>query len=308
MLEQSLQIEKNESQSAFESPSVDINAPGQAALLARRIKDDIDAYCATTYDDGPRKHLGASLIGRECARELWYVFRWCFHKKHDGRQQRLFNRGHREEARFVEWLRGIGFTVYETDENGNQHRASGMAKGHFGGSLDGISILPARYGVKGVAAVLNEFKTSGTGHKFAALQKNGVKVEKPEHWAQMCTYGRKYGFEWAVYMSINKNDDDLHVEVVKLDWSFAEDLERKAEAIVFSQDPPKRLSESAAFSKCKFCDMYRICHEKAQIDRNCRSCKSAVPVDDGKWQCQKWNAIIPDEAIPQACSEYEAIA
>jgi len=82
--------------------SVDLDAPGVATALAKRILEEIDEYCVRAYDGGHRSHLGASLIGRECKRYLWYVFRWCLHEKTTGRQQRLFNHGHREEARFIE--------------------------------------------------------------------------------------------------------------------------------------------------------------------------------------------------------------
>lgn len=277
-------------------------------MIQTRIKAEIDEYCATAYDDGPRKHLGASLIGRECLRELWYVFRWCKHKKHDGRQQRLFNRGHREESRFIEWLKGIGCETWNETPEGSQYRINGVM-GHFGGSLDGIVKLPARYNLPDdCAAFLNEFKTSGTGAKFANLLKNGVKVEKPEHYAQMCTYGRKYGFKWALYMCINKNDDDLHVELVKLDWKFGEELERKAEIIIMAQDPPAKISQSAAMFQCKFCDMAGICHGGEPIDRNCRSCANAKPIENGEWSCLEWGATIPADAIPNACPKYAPIA
>jgi hypothetical protein len=92
--------------------AVDLKKPGVAKLVAKKVLQDIDDYCVKTYDDGHRNHLGASLIGHKCKRYLWYVFRWCFREKADGRKQRLFNRGHREEARFIEWLEGIGCQVF----------------------------------------------------------------------------------------------------------------------------------------------------------------------------------------------------
>ena len=93
--------------------------------IASRIAKDIDEYCVKTYDKGHRNHLGASLIGDKCSRKLWYIFRWCFREKTDGRKQRLFNRGHREEDRFIEWLEGIGAKVcYENYEGFCYHAES----------------------------------------------------------------------------------------------------------------------------------------------------------------------------------------
>ena len=35
--------------------------------------------------DGFRDHLGASIIGKSCARALWYDFRWITPARHSGR-------------------------------------------------------------------------------------------------------------------------------------------------------------------------------------------------------------------------------
>lgn len=58
-----------------------------------------------------RTHLGASVLGRKCLRQIWYGWRWVHVVKHSGRLLRLFNRGHREEDRLVEWLRDAGAIV-----------------------------------------------------------------------------------------------------------------------------------------------------------------------------------------------------
>ena len=292
--------------------NVDLDSPGVAKALAKRILDEIDEYCVRTYDGGHRSHLGASLIGRECKRYLWYVFRWCLHEKTTGRQQRLFNRGHREEARFVEWLEGIGFKVWfeNRDEPPNekgeypQYRISDVM-GHFGGSLDGIAVLPERYGI--AEPVLLEFKTNGTGAGFNKLGESGMPIAKPEHFAQTSTYGKKYNFRYCVYLNINKNDDSLHIEVVKLNHNLGEQMIMKAEQIIMSQTAPARLSDNPTFHKCGYCHMKEVCHKGAVVEVNCRSCKFARPVENAEWFCSVHNANIPREYIPQGCPQYKAV-
>lgn len=330
---------------------VNLDSPGVSKALAKRILEEIDEYCVHTYDGGHRSHLGASLIGRECKRYLWYVFRWCLHEKTTGRQQRLFNRGHREEARFVEWLEGIGFKIwfenYEgfayhaesdsycilaPDEEGdglaerilpenpgfrahiNRAKADGLefpqyrisdVMGHFGGSLDGIAILPERYGIE--EPVLLEFKTNGTGAGFNKLADDGMPIAKPEHFAQTSTYGKKYNFRYCVYLNINKNDDSLHVEVVKLNHGLGEQMIMKAEQIILSQTPPARLSDNPTFHKCGYCHMKDVCHKGAVVEVNCRSCAFARPVENAEWFCEVHNGNIPKEFIPTACPSYKAI-
>ena len=292
--------------------AVSLDAPGVAKALAKRILEEIDEYCVRTYDGGHRSHLGASLIGRECKRYLWYVFRWCLHEKTTGRQQRLFNRGHREEARFIEWLEGIGFKVWfeNRDEGPNekgefpQYRISDVM-GHFGGSLDGIAVLPERYGI--AEPVLLEFKTNGTGAGFNKLADDGMPIAKPEHFAQTSTYGKKYNFRYCVYLNINKNDDSLHIEVVKLNHNLGEQMIMKAEQIIMSQTAPARLSDNPTFHKCTYCHMKEVCHKGAVVEVNCRSCAFARPVENAEWFCEVHNGNIPKDFIAKACPSYKAI-
>ncbi len=288
-----------------ESQSVDLSNPGVRKQISERIKLDIDHYCADKYDDGPRTHLGASQIGHSCERYLWMLFRWIAHKKHSGRQQRLFQRGHLEEERFAEYFRGIGCTVQQFEEGFEEGNTIDKGKrqirifgcnGHFGGSLDFLITLPERYGI-GEVLFLGEGKTSGTGSKFTNLIKKGVKLEKPQHFAQKSIYGFKKNIKYGLYICANKNDDDLHIELVELDFKLGQQLELKAEKIISSQTAPPKLAKSPAFVECSYCDFVDHCHKGKAPDRNCRSCKFAFPVENAEWLCNNCGQIIPKEAI-----------
>ena len=86
-----------------------------------------------------RTHLGASTIGRVCARDVWYSWRWYTIVNHSGRIKRLFQRGHREEPIIIESLDYAGITVVNVDPATNkQYRFIGY-KGHEGGSGDGFA-------------------------------------------------------------------------------------------------------------------------------------------------------------------------
>lgn len=279
------------------------------ADIADLVLAKIDEECISHWDDGHRGHLGGSVIGSDCARQLWYGFRWVKHVEHKGRQLRLFNRGHYEEPRFVQYLKWVGFDVSEVTNKGKQHRISGVG-GHFGGSLDGIGTCPDwlrdRLKALGVPIeqtyqILLEFKTSNTKN-FKKLVKQGVKSAKPEHFSQMCTYGAKRGLQYALYMCVCKETDDLHVELVLLDHQHGEDMERRAKDIITAQVPPMKQSEDPNLWKCKFCDYRDNCHEDVPYEQNCRSCKSATPVmTNAQWWCGKYNVLIPSDKIGDGC-------
>lgn len=283
----------------------------QLRLLNEQIKADIDAYCVEAYDDGHRNHLGASIIGEDCERRLYLTYRHCKHEAFDGRMLRLFNRGHREEARFIEWLRGIGFQVVEHQPDGSQFRISGV-QGHYGGSLDGQSNIPDKYtalvpALKQFPGLLLEFKTYAT-KVFGELVAKGVREFRPKHYKQMCQYGAHYGYHYALYMAINKNDDDIHPELVELDWGIARECERKAEKIITARTPPPKIADTPADYRCRLCHFKDICHNGAPVEKNCRSCFYAHPTEGGQWKCEKFNGIIPKEFIPKGCSNHHPIA
>lgn len=287
--------------------NVNLETPGFLKMIAARIENDINTYAQAAYDDGHRTHLGASQIGRECRRQLFYTFRWVKREQFDGRMLRLFQRGHLEEARYAEYLTGIGFTVLLTDEQGNQFRAP-FAHGHGGGSLDALIQFPPAYGIPGW--FLGEFKTNKDAG-FDALVKSGVQLTKKEHFAQMCMYGSHptYQLQYGAYFNTNKNDDTMHVEIVKLDWKLGEQMRAKAIDIIRAEYPPDRIAQNPTFWTCKQCHFHGICWSNEPVEINCRSCRYAAPIEDKKWFCSHpaHSATIPDEVIKAGCRLHETI-
>ncbi len=249
-------------------------------------------------DDGLRPHLGASLIGRPCRRALWYAFRWARRVHHSGRLLRLFARGQREEEALADLLRVIGATVYTTDPATGEQFTFG--DGHFGGSMDGACVgipdAPKTWHVL-------EFKTHNL-KSFNQLEKEGVRRAKPEHYAQMQCYMHWSGMTRALYMAVCKDDDRLHLERIDYDRSEAEVLMQKAEAIIFTDTPPVRLSEDPAWYQCKWCDYHALCHDKALPLPTCRSCAHGQPVKGGGWHCVRHDRPLSIDAQKRGCPDH----
>lgn len=238
-----------------------------------------DAYRGE--DEGFRSHMGASLIGGECGRAIWYGFRWATKPRFTGRILRLFNRGHLEEARFIALLLTIGVQVYQQDEHGKQFRISSYG-GHFGGSGDGVAVgipdLPA-----GLPALL-EFKTHADA-SFKSLVKDGVRASKFEHYVQMQTYLRKMNLTVALYLAVNKNNDEIYGELVALDTTVADQFIERAHKIIPMQVAPDKISKSPGWKTCSWCDHKPVCHLRVLPERNCRTCEYSLPHEDGRWYC-----------------------
>lgn len=286
---------------------INLSSKDDREKLEEKIEDDINTFCVSLYDDGEhRNHLGASIIGNPCSRQLWYTFRWCKRQTFDGRMHRLFNVGHEAEPRFITYLKGIGFEVLQLDENGKQFKMSGI-NGHYGGSVDARLKAPERYGLNKDLIFLGEFKTNCTGAGYTNVNKQGVAKAKPIHYAQACQYGYKFDLDYCLYLIENKNDSDLTVKIFELDKNYGRALEKKAEDIINSPTPPARISENRSYFECQNCHYDHICHDNDKVEKNCRSCKFAQPVENAAWYCHRWTANIPEHAIKEGCDFHHSI-
>ena len=255
------------------------------------------------YESKPqehRPHMGASLIGHPCDRNIWMTWRWVLKPEFKGRILRLFNTGQREEPRLLEELRGIGAQVWDVDpETGNQWRVSAL-NGHFGGSLDGIAKgLPE--GPK-TPAVL-EFKTHS--HKsFTELVAKKVQAAKPQHYDQMQVYMKLMDLERALYMAVNKDTDDIYVEWVHADAQRQDSILAHAERLIGMTAPPDRLSDDPTHWQCKFCGFYKHCHQGVAAEANCRTCCHASPVENAAWRCDSHNEHLTVQEQREGCEDH----
>jgi len=250
-----------------------------------------------TRGDGLRPHLGASMIGRRCERQLWYVFRWAWTRDFDGRILRLFKRGQDAEAAFVSELRAAGIEVHEIDvETGHQIRVEACG-GHFGGSLDGVGLgileAPKTWHVL-------EFKTHNE-KSFNQLKADGVAKSKPEHCAQMQVYMHLTGIERALYLAENKNTSELYSERIEYCRQTAEGLIAKAERIIKAQEAPPKIG-GPDWYECKFCDFRDVCHHGVAALRNCRTCLHSTPVEGG-WECERFKRMLSVEDQKAGCPD-----
>jgi hypothetical protein len=272
------------------------------AVLPPRPSATVEAIYAAYEadgDDGFRDHLGASLIGKDCERTLWHDFRWATRSRFPGRILRLFETGQLEEARLVRNLRRIGATVLDVDpDTGRQWRVEACG-GHFGGSLDAVAIglqeAPRTWHVL-------EFKTH-SAKSFAELRRDGVRLSKPRHFAQMQVYMHLTGLTRAMYVAVRKDTDEIHVERLPADRQEGERLLAKAGRIVFAQHPPARVSDDPAWWQCRLCEYHEVCHEGGAAETTCRSCLHSTPVEDG-WHCARWDRALSSADQRRACERH----
>lgn len=244
-------------------------------------------------DGASRPYLGASELGEPCARRLWLRLRWVAVEKFEGRMLRLFDTGHREEARALDELRAIGVRV-----EGQQHEVT-FAQGHGAGHLDaavlGLPEAPKSWHVLDV-------KTAKTS-KFAEMVKHGCAKAQPRYYAQLQTYMGLTKMERSALFVVCKDTDEIHVERVPFNKEHFDGLMQRAEAIIYASEPPAKISDDPSYYVCKLCPFYEQCHGTAAPATNCRTCCHAEAKRDGegRWYCIAHGKDVPTDFQRHGC-------
>lgn len=199
--------------------------------------------------EAPRKYLGASVIGEECLRKLWYGY----HEPlpiTDPRVNRIFQLGDAVEDLVVKWLKQAGFTVYDVDDNGKQFRfEDGEVKGHADGVIMGIPESDQPH--------LLEIK-SANDKRFKKFQKEGYKTDE-KYWTQVHVMAAKLNLKKILVVIMNKDTCELYFQRIDTDKRLAERRILRAKEVAKLEDPPERAYPSSTFYKCKWCDYREKC-------------------------------------------------
>lgn len=232
-----------------------------------------------------RGYIGASVIGKECKRALWYSFRWVDREQFDGRMLRLFQTGHLEEPRLVADLRNTGATVWDCDPATGKQFSAQDHGGHMRGHCDGVA--KNIFGTDRSAHLL-EFKTH-SAKSFVELVKKGVIDAKPMHYWQMQWYMGQMKLAKAMYIAKNKDTDELYAQAIQFDENLYQQINDKAASIIFADRPPEKLHTDSKYYICNMCSFKDVCHGTKPPQFSCRTCVHATPEKDGdaRWSCVK---------------------
>lgn len=136
----------------------------------------------------------------------------------------------------------------------------------------------------------------------------GVREAHPKHVIQAQHYMHHLVLPLALYVGVNKDDDDMHFEFLEYDPKFHLDGESIIRETVHSPRPPRRASANPSYYKCKMCDHRRTCQFGDPMVKNCRTCIHSHAAEEGNWRCRQWNdSVIPREAQLVGCDVWTQI-
>ena len=196
--------------------------------------------------EGPRNYLGASSLGTECDRQLWYSYHQP-KRVNDPKKLRIFKVGHYLEPMVVDLLRKGGFTVYSENHDGSQF---GFNDGKIAGHCDGVIIINDE-------PYLLEIKTAKST-KFKEFKKMGF-LHNNRYRVQVNIYMNKFRLKKCLAVVICKDTQELYLEIIDYDQITAEHYLERGHWIANTSNMPDRIAKTKMNFGCKYCDHYEEC-------------------------------------------------
>lgn len=257
----------------------------------------------------PRHYLGASQIGEECWRKLFYSFRKAAHRTFSAKGIKSIQDGYDQEDKTIERLRALPFLELINEEENGEQIGFKKIHDHFRGHCDGVI-----RGLRQAPLTWHVFEHKSVNEtKFKKLQKLIEEVgEKKalEQWdeiyyAQAQIYMHCFNLK-RHYTVVSTPGGRDHVSCrTNYKQKAAEILLNKAKTIIFDNwILPAGISTKREFFKCKWCECSPLCHDKEIPLVNCKTCRYREPVKDGQNMCQKNKKEIEDHLLDIGCNSH----
>lgn len=214
----------------------------------------IEKFQLKTKDD-TRDYIGASSIGSDCLRQIWYQYKGVKAEAIPAKFRRTWAIGKALEQVVYNWLCDIGMVVVR-----NYPELVHPEIPVFKGNVDGV-LYADRYGIhdqKPIAII--EIKTAKDA-SFKIFVKKGLKAWNPQYYAQIQSYMGLSGINSAYIVVLNKDNSDISDELVLFDEDFYKQLEAKAMMVSTAVVEPPRVNSSPMWYQCKMCKFNKVCHK-----------------------------------------------
>jgi hypothetical protein len=248
-----------------------------------------------------RPYLGMSAIGAECARQLWYGFRWVRPQSFDAATLKRFADGHATEAVAIARLRAVeSLEVHDVGEDGRQFGFVDIGE-HFRGHMDGVILgllqAPTTWHVLEIKATAEKKLAELEKARTELGEKHALRAWNPIYYAQAVLYMDYAGLDRHYLVACSPGGRKWASIRTDADPVEAARLRAKAERIIYAARPPERIGGPDSFA-CRWCDFATLCHSPTEEGavRNCRTCLHVTPQAEGGWSCARWAALDLDEA------------
>ena len=248
--------------------------------------------------------ISVGVAGDNCPRRLWYGVRWVMYQAAPtGRMARIFARGDIEEHRIVAELRAIGCILTTLDEDGKQFKIR-LLNGWIRGRVDGI----IHYGVPGAMKSKHVLEIKTANDKaWKRVFNHGIEKAEPKHYAQVQLAMHAFKIKRGLYISVNKNDENIHSERVRYDRDLCETLVGRAGDIAHAPFPPLRPFKSQNKWPCSLCEFNAVCWSRAPVRHSCRTCRHGTMELPDALECAKRVGFRDLEQQRAGCDQWQPL-
>lgn len=217
------------------------------------------------FKHNPRDYLGASLIGQECERAIWYSYHNYVGEPFTVETLWNFEDGHRTEDLIAERLRKIeGIELWTHDEEGKQFGFSmfdDKFKGHVDGIIRGLIQSPKTVHVWECKACADKKYNSFLSIKNSYTEKEILEQWDKGYYAQAQVYMHTLGLTRHYLTVARAGGRDITSCRTEYNKDVAISYLEKAERIIGSKSYPARISSKPDFFICRFCRYKGICRD-----------------------------------------------
>jgi hypothetical protein len=200
-------------------------------------------------DIKPRDYIGASIIGSDCLRQIWYQFNGAPVEDVPSKIRRTWDIGRTLESTILGWVKEAGIDLTFAWDDLEAKYAP-----YFKGHVDAVWMKDAE------PFAIIEAKTAKDS-SFNKFVKSGLRVWNPQYYAQVQSYMGMSEIHLAYIIVLNKDSSDISDEMVEFDEEFYQGLINKAKMIVRAEMPPPRVNGSPLWYQCKLCKFNKECHK-----------------------------------------------
>lgn len=215
------------------------------------IASDIMNAIAKQPREPARNYIGASIIGHECERAIYYSYHNAPSIDFAPRTKITFDVGKRLETLILDYLDLAQYTIIRPDGNNKNLFCFDVANGQFQGHLDGFLVIDGRNYVL-------EIKTANNA-RFQIFKNKGIRAFSETYYAQVQAYMGMTNTDRAIMVVMNKDNQEIESEWVDFDDAYYAKLRHRANRIVDASEPPPKINSSPLFHVCARCQFRETC-------------------------------------------------
>jgi CRISPR/Cas system-associated exonuclease Cas4 (RecB family) len=215
------------------------------------------AIAAKHAEEKPRDYIGASMMGHECSRAIWYSGNNTKGQAWPVKTLLKFEDGHRTEDLMAERLRMLPFIRLHSQQ---AEIDLGFIKGHIDGVIEGLceSIVPHVWECKAVDE--DGFKKL---QKAVAVHGEYEAMKQWEHryYVQAVLYMHGMGISRHYLTVATPGGRDFMAVRTRENPAYAKSIIERGRRIAQSKEPPEKISLRPDHWQCRLCQYAGVCHK-----------------------------------------------